>query len=82
MVYLNGADEDRRPHPGREAVLNAVKHAAPRSVEVSLEHGEPTLTLRVVDGGTGIPPGGTVRYQGLMAPELRWGHPSNARLEV
>jgi signal transduction histidine kinase len=41
---------------GREAVLNAVKHAAPRKVEVSLEHGHGSLTLHVVDDGTGIPP--------------------------
>jgi signal transduction histidine kinase/ligand-binding sensor domain-containing protein len=42
---------------GREAVLNAVKHAAPRTVEVSLEYGPRSLTLRVVDDGTGIPTG-------------------------
>jgi signal transduction histidine kinase/ligand-binding sensor domain-containing protein len=42
---------------GREAVLNAVKHAAPRTVEVNLEYGPRSLTLRVVDDGTGIPPG-------------------------
>jgi signal transduction histidine kinase len=42
---------------GREAVLNAVKHAAPRTLEVSLEYGARSLTLRVVDDGTGIPPG-------------------------
>ena len=42
---------------GREAVLNAVKHAAPRKVEVSLEYGPRSLTLRVADDGTGIRPG-------------------------
>jgi signal transduction histidine kinase len=42
---------------GREAVLNAVKHAAPRTVEVNLEYDPRSLTLRVVDDGTGIPPG-------------------------
>jgi signal transduction histidine kinase len=42
---------------GREAVLNAVKHAAPRTLKVSLEYGARSLTLRVVDDGTGIPPG-------------------------
>jgi signal transduction histidine kinase len=42
---------------GREAVLNAVKHAAPRTVEVTFEYGPRSLTLRVVDDGTGIPPG-------------------------
>jgi len=41
----------------REAVLNAVKHAAPRIVEVSLEYGPRSLTLTVEDDGTGIPPG-------------------------
>jgi signal transduction histidine kinase/ligand-binding sensor domain-containing protein len=42
---------------GREAVLNAVKHASPHRVEVSLEYGTRSLTLHVVDDGTGIPPG-------------------------
>lgn len=42
---------------GREAVLNAVNHAAPHRVEVGLEYGEGSLTLRVADDGTGIPPG-------------------------
>ncbi len=42
---------------GREAVLNAVNHAAPRTVEVDLEYGPRSLTLRVLDDGTGIPPG-------------------------
>ena len=42
---------------GREAVLNAVNHAAPRRVEVSLEYGERSLTLRVVDDGTGYAAG-------------------------
>jgi len=39
---------------GREAVLNAVKHAAPRRVKVDLEYGPRVLTLRVSDDGTGI----------------------------
>jgi len=42
---------------GREAVLNAVKHAAPRRVNVDLEYGPRVLTLRVSDDGTGIAPG-------------------------
>jgi signal transduction histidine kinase len=42
---------------GREAVLNAVNHAAPRTVEVILEYGSRSLTLRIVDDGTGITPG-------------------------
>jgi signal transduction histidine kinase/ligand-binding sensor domain-containing protein len=42
---------------GREAVINAVNHAAPRTVRVSLEFGPRSLTLRVVDDGTGISPG-------------------------
>jgi signal transduction histidine kinase len=41
---------------GREAVINAVKHAAPRNVEVNLEYGPRSLTLRVVDDGIGIAP--------------------------
>jgi signal transduction histidine kinase/ligand-binding sensor domain-containing protein len=42
---------------GREAVINAVKHAAPRTVQVSLEYGPRSVTLRVADDGTGIPSG-------------------------
>jgi signal transduction histidine kinase/ligand-binding sensor domain-containing protein len=41
----------------REAAINAVKHAAPRTVEVSLEYAPRLLTLRVTDDGTGIPMG-------------------------
>jgi signal transduction histidine kinase len=42
---------------GREAILNAVNHAAPRTVDVSLDYGPRSLTLRVADDGTGIPAG-------------------------
>jgi signal transduction histidine kinase/ligand-binding sensor domain-containing protein len=42
---------------GREAVINAVKHAAPRTVQVSLEYDPRSVTLRVADDGTGIPSG-------------------------
>lgn len=42
---------------GREAVANAMKHAAPHTVDVSLEYGERWLTLRVTDDGTGIAAG-------------------------
>lgn len=52
---------------GREAVLNAVKHAAPRTVEVSLAYGPGALTLRVLDDGQGIAPGA------LDAASV-WGH--------
>lgn len=45
---------------GREAVINAMKHAAPRVVDVRLEYGEQSLTLRVADDGSGIPPGAIV----------------------
>jgi signal transduction histidine kinase/ligand-binding sensor domain-containing protein len=42
---------------GREAVINAVKHATPRTLQVSLEFGARFLTLRVADDGAGISPG-------------------------
>ena len=41
---------------GREAVLNAVKHASPRKVEVGLDYGQRSLTLQVRDDGAGMPP--------------------------
>jgi signal transduction histidine kinase/ligand-binding sensor domain-containing protein len=41
---------------GREAVINAVKHAAPARVEVDLEYGPRALTVRVRDDGTGMSP--------------------------
>jgi signal transduction histidine kinase/ligand-binding sensor domain-containing protein len=52
---------------GREAVVNAVKHAAPRTVEVGLDYGSRTLTLRVSDDGQGIAPG-------AMDAASVWGH--------
>jgi signal transduction histidine kinase len=42
---------------GSEAVLNAVKHAAPRTVEVSIEYEPRFVTVRVLDDGAGIAPG-------------------------
>ena len=65
LVFAAHGDRRRLPlavettalRVGREAVLNAVKHAAPRTVEVNLEYGERSLTLHVADDGTGIDPG-------------------------
>jgi PAS domain S-box-containing protein len=42
---------------GREAVLNALKHAEARQVEVLLEYAPQLLILQVADDGRGIPPG-------------------------
>jgi signal transduction histidine kinase/ligand-binding sensor domain-containing protein len=42
---------------GREAVLNALKHAAPRTLVVNVDYGRRLLTLTVVDDGKGIAPG-------------------------
>jgi len=42
---------------GREAVVNAVKHAEPHKVEMKLEYGPRTLLLEVADDGRGIAPG-------------------------
>jgi signal transduction histidine kinase/ligand-binding sensor domain-containing protein len=41
---------------GREAVLNAVKHAAPSVVHVAVEYGPRDLTVRVRDDGAGMAP--------------------------
>ncbi len=41
---------------GREAVLNAVKHAAPSLVHVAVEYGPRALTVRVRDDGAGMSP--------------------------
>jgi signal transduction histidine kinase len=41
---------------GQEAVVNAVRHARPRSVSVSLDFEPAHLTLRVVDDGQGFEP--------------------------
>jgi signal transduction histidine kinase len=40
----------------QEAAHNAVKHALPRNVRISL-HSDHRLVLRVQDDGVGIPPG-------------------------
>jgi signal transduction histidine kinase len=42
---------------GREAVLNALKHADARKVDVCLEYGAQVLSLEVRDDGRGMPPG-------------------------
>ena len=42
---------------GREAVFNAVKHAAPRTIAISLEYTARSLALSVADDGAGISPG-------------------------
>jgi len=42
---------------GREAVLNALKHANPAQLRVRLEYEARSLTLMVRDDGTGIAPG-------------------------
>ncbi len=65
LVFDARGNRSRLPHTvettalriGREAVLNALKHAAPRRVEVKLEYGPRFLTLEVVDDGRGIAPG-------------------------
>jgi signal transduction histidine kinase len=41
---------------GREAIVNAVKHAAPTRVEVVLEYAPDQFKLRVADDGQGMPP--------------------------
>jgi signal transduction histidine kinase/ligand-binding sensor domain-containing protein len=41
----------------REAVLNALKHAAPHTIEVRLEYDPRMLTVKVIDDGKGIAPG-------------------------
>jgi signal transduction histidine kinase/ligand-binding sensor domain-containing protein len=42
---------------GREAVLNALKHADARTVDVRLQYGTQFLTLHVSDDGRGMAPG-------------------------
>ena len=42
---------------GREAILNAVKHAAPKHVEIALEYAPTQFMLRVSDDGQGMPAG-------------------------
>jgi signal transduction histidine kinase/ligand-binding sensor domain-containing protein len=42
---------------GREAVLNALKHADAQKIQVQLDYGPRILTLQVRDDGRGMPPG-------------------------
>jgi signal transduction histidine kinase/ligand-binding sensor domain-containing protein len=42
---------------GREAILNALKHATPKHLEVALEYAPTQFLLRVRDDGQGIPSG-------------------------
>ena len=55
---------DTLVHVAREAVTNAVKHAAPSAVEVVLEYGE-SWRLLVRDDGRGFDSGGARRGFGL-----------------
>jgi signal transduction histidine kinase/ligand-binding sensor domain-containing protein len=67
LVFVVKGDRRRLPlsvetaalRIGREAVLNAVTHAAPRTVEVSIEYAPRLVTVRVRDDGVGIAPGAT-----------------------
>jgi signal transduction histidine kinase len=71
----NGVPVDAQPdlatldalvHIGREAVTNAIKHAAPRAVEVVLEHGD-EWRLRVRDDGHGFDASGARCGLGLQS---------------
>jgi signal transduction histidine kinase/ligand-binding sensor domain-containing protein len=42
---------------GREAILNALKHAAPRTIRVDLAYAQRELALHVRDDGHGLAPG-------------------------
>jgi two-component system CheB/CheR fusion protein len=48
----------------QEAVRNAIKHARPRNIRISLESDD-LLVLRVQDDGTGMPAGPTENHGGL-----------------
>jgi signal transduction histidine kinase len=63
---------DTLVHVAREAVTNAVKHAAPSAIEVVLEYGE-SWRLLVRDDGCGFESGGAQRGFGLdsMAAQAR-----------
>ena len=41
---------------GREAIVNAARHAHADRIAIELESSESTLTLRVTDNGTGFDP--------------------------
>ncbi len=61
---------DTLVHIAREAVTNAVKHAAPRALEVELEYGE-EWRLRVSDDGAGFDAGKIERGFGLDSMEAQ-----------
>jgi signal transduction histidine kinase len=70
---------------GREAMLNAYRHARPKSIEVQIVYGPDQFRLRVRDDGLGIPrsalsstPVGHWGLQGLKERALRIG----AQLEI
>jgi signal transduction histidine kinase len=55
----------------QEALHNALRHAAPRRVEIALEHGPEGATLRVDDDGCGLPAAGTGGGLGLRTMAWR-----------
>ena len=55
----------------REALSNAARHARATAVEVEITASGSTLSLRVVDNGTGIDPGGVSSGNGLANMRAR-----------
>lgn len=60
--------EDTIFRVGQEALINAVKHAEPRHIDVSLDYGEKAVRLTVTDDGRGFQ---VARHVGAYAG--RWG---------
>jgi signal transduction histidine kinase len=55
----------------QEAVTNAIQHAAPKQIRISLEAAEGHATLRVSDDGIGIDPAAAGRGAGLRIMRYR-----------
>ena len=54
---MNPVIRDEVYRIGREALANAVRHAAARNIELELEYGTSALRMFVRDDGRGIDPG-------------------------
>ena len=68
---LPAAREEAASRIAQEALHNALRHAAPRSVTVTLDAGDGSLVLEVVDDGSGFDPQAPSRQFGLASMRER-----------
>lgn len=66
---------------GQEAIANAVRHAHPSAITISLEHGKNRVALIIADDGSGFTPSGELHGFGVSGMRKRAASIA-ARLEI